>query len=80
MVEGARKALSTLESDERNCLIDFFGLASIIGFERNAAASVNPDTRLVVLLRKMKHPSRSRLMRNSYDLVDPDSPARLASG
>ena len=80
MVEGTRKALSMLEPDERNCMIDFFGLASIIGFEKDPATSVNPDTQLVVLLRKMKHPSWSRLMRSSYDLVDPDSPARLANG
>lgn len=73
MVEGTRKALTMLEPDERNCMIDFFGLASILGFEKDPAASVNPDTRLVVLLRKMKHPSRSRLIRSSYDLVDPDS-------
>jgi hypothetical protein len=75
MVEGARKALSTLEPDQRNCMIDFFGLGSIEGFEKDPAAPVNSDTRLVVLLRKMKHPSRSRQLRSAYDLVELKSPA-----
>jgi hypothetical protein len=79
MIEGARQALSMLEPDERNCMIDFFGLGSIEGFEKDPAVSVNPETRLVVLLRKMKHPTRSRLIRTSYDLVDPESPTRAAS-
>jgi hypothetical protein len=69
-VEGGRKALSTLEPDERNCLIDFFGLSSIEGFEKDASVPVNPDTKLLVLLRKMKHPTRSRLLRKMYDLVE----------
>ncbi|MGJ4904355.1 hypothetical protein ACQR0V_22510 [Bradyrhizobium sp. HKCCYLS2058] len=79
MVKGAERALSTLEPDERNCIIDFFGLGSIEGFEKDAVAAVNPDTRLVVILRKMKHPSRSRLLRTFYDLVDPERPNGLAS-
>jgi hypothetical protein len=80
MVEGAKKALSMLEPDERNCMIDFFGLASIEGSEKDPVAPVNPETRLVVLLREMKHPTRSRLIRSAYELVDPASPNWVASG
>jgi hypothetical protein len=79
MIEGARKALSMLEADERNCMIDFFGLGSVEGFEKDPAAPVNSDTKLAVLLRKMKHPSRSRLLRISYSLVDPENPKEAVS-
>ncbi|UGY28880.1 hypothetical protein HU675_0020070 [Bradyrhizobium septentrionale] len=60
-------------------MIDFLGLGSIEGFEKDPAVPVNPETRLVVLLRKMKHRSGSRLIRTSYDLVDPEGPTRAAS-
>jgi len=79
MIEGARKALSMLEPDERNCMIDFFGLGSVEGFEKDPSAPVDPDTKLVVLLHKMKHPSRSRLLRSSYSLVDPERPKEAVS-
>jgi hypothetical protein len=69
IVEAAKGALRLLEPDERNCMVDFFGLYSIEGFEKDPAAPVNADTTLEKLLRKMKHPSRSRLLRRVYDLV-----------
>lgn len=68
-VEAAKEALSRLEPDERNCMIDFFGLYSIEGFEKDPSAPVDPDTTLEKLLRKMKHPSRSRPLRKVFDLV-----------
>lgn len=75
LAENAKKALSLFEPDERNCMIDFFGLHSIEGFEKAPSVAVNPDTRLTVLLRKMKHPSRSRLLRKAYDWVEKKDPS-----
>jgi hypothetical protein len=70
IVEGGQESLAGLNPDERNCLIDFFGLSAIDGFERGETASPNPDTTLKVLLRKMKHPSRSRPLRKIYSFIE----------
>jgi hypothetical protein len=80
IVAAAKEALGRLDPDERSCMIDFFGLHSIEGFEKDPSVPVNPDTTLVTLLRKMKHPSRSRSLRKAYDLVSEQSEPLAAVG
>ena len=70
IVQGAKEALRQLDPDEKNCMIDFFGLSSIEGFEKDATAPASSDTSMEKLLRKMKHPSRSRSLRKVYSFIE----------